>query len=215
VLPEIALARVPSTVDWVQAGTVPGVGATAYEAFTVHAPLAPGMRVFINGGAGGVGTYAIQVAKALGAQVTVTASGAKAGVVRELGADDVIDYTTADPYARVGDGFDVVLNAVRDAPIPRLRGLLRQGGVLVTLTGNPPQAGLAKLHNLVSPTRTVVMYVASSGEILRGLATMIENGQVRPVVEHVYTWDRLADAHRRVETGRVTGKVAVVPPPAG
>jgi NADPH:quinone reductase-like Zn-dependent oxidoreductase len=99
VLQETAVARVLSTLDWPQAGTVAGVGATAYEAFTVHAPLTPYVRVFINGGAGGVGTYAIQVAKALGASATVTTSSAKADIVRALVADDVIDCTTTDPYA--------------------------------------------------------------------------------------------------------------------
>lgn len=135
--------------------------------------------------------------------------------MRDLGADEVIDYTATDPYRQPTDGYEAILNAVRDAPLPRLRGLLRRGGTLVTLTGGPPQAGMAKLHNLVSPTRTVVMYVASDGAILEGLATMIERGQVRPIVEDVYPWDQLADAHRRVATGRVTGKVAVIPPPAG
>ncbi len=90
---EESLARVPSNLGLVEAGSVPGVGATAYEAFTVHAPLGPGMRVFINGAAGGVGTYAIQVAKTIGCHVTGTCSTAKADLVSRLGAE-VVDYTT-------------------------------------------------------------------------------------------------------------------------
>jgi NADPH:quinone reductase-like Zn-dependent oxidoreductase len=97
-VPEGYVAHVPSSLTWAEAGTVPGVGATAFEAFTVHAPLRPGMRVFINGGAGGVGTYAIQIARALGAEVTVTCSGAKAALVRELGAQHVVDYTKGDAF---------------------------------------------------------------------------------------------------------------------
>jgi NADPH:quinone reductase-like Zn-dependent oxidoreductase len=160
-LPESYFARVPSKLSWAEAGTVPGVGATAYEAFTVHAPLEPGMRAFINGGAGGVGTYAIQIAKAMGAEVTVTASG------------------------------------------------------LVTLTGIPPQAAWMKLRNLVSARRTVIMFVSTSGAILDGLATMIEQGKVRPIVERTYSWTELAEAHRRVESKHVTGKIAVVPSEPG
>ena len=214
VLPETYLARVPASLSWAEADTVPGVGATAYEAFTVHAPLNPGMRVFINGVAGGVGTYAVQVAKALGAEVTGTCSAAKAALVRELGADHVIDYTKGDPFAPGRCSYDVVLNAVRGAPLARLRPLLRRGGVLVTVTGTPPQAALAKVRNLVSSRRTVVFFVKTSGALLDGLAKMIEKGQVRPIVEKTYSWDELAEAHRRVETGRVVGKIAVVAPDA-
>ena len=211
-LPESSLARVPSKLSWAEAGTVPGVGATAYEAFAVHAPLEPGMRVFINGGAGGVGTYAIQIAKALGAEVTVTASGGKAAFVRELGAGHVIDYTQGDPFAQGASSYDVVLNAVRGPSLSRLRTLLRPGGVVVTLTGIPPQAAWMKLRNRLSSRRTVIMFVSTSGAILEGLAKMIEQGKVRPIVEKTYSWNQLAEAHRRVESQRVSGKVAVVPP---
>ena len=211
-LPETYFARVPANVSWAEAGTVPGVGATAYEAFTVHAPLEPGRRVFINGGAGGVGTYAIQIAKAFGAEVTVTASGGKAAFVRELGADHVIDYTKVDPFAQGSGAYHVVLNAVRGPSLRRLRCLLHPGGVVVTLTGIPPQAAWMKLRNLVSSRRTVIMFVSTSGAILEGLAKLLEEGKVRPIVEETYTWNELAAAHRRVETKRVVGKVAIVPP---
>jgi NADPH:quinone reductase-like Zn-dependent oxidoreductase len=211
-LPESYFARVPAKLGWAEAGTVPGVGATAYEAFTVHAPVKPGMRVFINGGAGGVGTYAIQIAKALGAEVTVTCSEAKAAFVRELGADQVIDYAKVDPFASGLGGYDVVLNAVRGPSLALLRKLLRPRGTLVTLTGIPPQAAWMKLRNLVASRRTVIMFVSTSGAILEGLAKMIEDDKVRPIVEKTYSWSELAEAHRRVESKHVTGKVAVVPP---
>jgi NADPH:quinone reductase-like Zn-dependent oxidoreductase len=214
-LPESSLARVPPNLSWAEAGTVPAVGAAAYEAFTVHAPVKPGMRVFINGGAGGVGTYAIQIAKSLGAEVTVTASGAKAAFVRELGADQTIDYTKFDPFAQGIESYDIVLNAVRGAPLSRLRQLLRSGGVLVTLTGIPPLALAAKVRNLFSSRRTVVMFTQSSGAILDGLAKLIEQGKVRPIVEKTYSWDELPGAHRRDESRHVKGKVAVVPPETG
>jgi NADPH:quinone reductase-like Zn-dependent oxidoreductase len=200
VLPESYLGRVPAALSWAEAGTVPGVGATAYEAFTVRAPLKPGMRVFINGAAGGVGTYAIQIAKALGAEVTATCSEAKASIVRDLGADHVIDYTKGDPFASGHGTFDVVLDAVRGTSLARLRQLLRPGGVLVTINGLPWDVPVAWLRNLVSSRRTVVFFVKTSGALLDGLAKMIEKGQVRPVVEKTYTWDELPEAHRRVET---------------
>jgi NADPH:quinone reductase-like Zn-dependent oxidoreductase len=173
------------------------------------------MRLFINGGAGGVGTYAIQIAKALGADVTVTCSPAKAALVRDLGAQHVIDYTKGNAFASGRDSYDVVLNAVRGAPLASLRALLCRHGVLVTLTGIPPQVLLAKVRNMVSPRRTVVMFVQTSGTLLEFLARLIEQRQVRPVVEKVYSWSELAEAHRRVESGRVAGKLAIVPPAAG
>ncbi|MBN1210464.1 MAG: NADP-dependent oxidoreductase [Myxococcaceae bacterium] len=211
-LPETFLGRVPPSLSWAEAGTVPGVGATAYEAFTVHAPVKPGMRVFVNGGAGGVGTYAIQIAKALGAEVTATCSQAKAELVRGLGADHTVDYTQADPFATGHDSYDVVLNTVRGPSLDPMRKLLKQGGTLVTVTGNPLEAAEAKVRNLVSSRRTAVFFVQTSGALLDGVGKLIESGKVRPIVEKTYTWDELAEAHRRVETGRVAGKVAVVPP---
>ncbi len=210
VVPATFLGRVPASLSWAEAGTVPGVGITAYEAFTVHAPVKPGMRVFINGGAGGVGTYAIQVAKALGAEVTATCSGAKSALVRSLGADQVLDYTQADPFAGGHESYDVVLNCVRGPSLAPMRKLLKKHGVLVTVTGSPLEVAEAKVRNLVSSQRTVAFYVQTSGALLEGLAQLIERGQVRPVVEQTYAWSELAEAHRRVETGRVAGKIAVI-----
>jgi NADPH:quinone reductase-like Zn-dependent oxidoreductase len=213
VVPEAALAIIPSKLSWAEAGSVPGVGATAFEAFTERAPLEPGMRVFINGGAGGVGTWAVQIAKALGAEVSVTCSASKAALMTELGADRVIDYTQGDPFAGDDRPYDVVFNTVRGAPLERLRALLRRGGSLVTITGDHPgQILTAKLRNLFSATRTVVFFVRSDGALLEGLGRLIEAGRVRPVIEKTYGWHELTDAHRRIESGRVVGKLAVLAP---
>lgn len=209
-LPAGFLARVPARLSWAEAGTVPGVGATAYEAFTVHAPLEPGMRVFINGGAGGVGTYAIQIAKALGADVAATCSPGKAELVRELGAD-VIDYASGDPFGTGRPLHDVVLNCVRGAPLAAMRPLLTRDGVLVTITGTPEEAALGHAPPAPGEPRTVVFFVKTDGGLLEGLAALMASGKVRPSVERTYGWAELAEAHRRVETGRVAGKVAVVP----
>ncbi|MCC6807079.1 MAG: NADP-dependent oxidoreductase [Deltaproteobacteria bacterium] len=211
VVPENYLGRVPSSLSWAEAGTVPGVGATAYEALTVHSTVKPGMRVFINGGAGGVGTYAIQIASALGAEVTATCSTQKTGLVRELGAAHVVDYTKEDPFSVGHDSYDIVLNCVRGPSLAPMRKLVKKGGALITVTGNPLESAEAKARNLLSSRRTVVFFVQTSGALLDGLGAMIESGKVRPVVERIYTWSELAEAHRRVETGRVVGKLAIVP----
>jgi NADPH:quinone reductase-like Zn-dependent oxidoreductase len=213
VVPESYLARVPAKLSWPEAGTVPGVGSTAYEALTEQAPLKEGMRVLINGGAGGVGTFAVQIAKALGANVTVTCSASKASLLGGLGADRVIDYTNEDPFAPGSAPYDVIFNTVRGAPFAAMRRLLRPGGTLVAVTGDHPGHVLAaRLRSLFSSHRTVVFFVRSSGVLLEGLNRLIEVGKVRPVVERTYSWDDLPEAHRRCESGRVTGKLAVVPP---
>jgi len=207
VVDERCLARVPERLDLVEAGSVPGVGATAYEAFTVHAPLGPGMRVFVNGAAGGVGTWAIQVARALGADVVGTCSTSKLELVRGLGAEP-LDYTVGDPFSEKG-AYDVVLNAVRGAPKGPLRSLLRDGGTLVTVVGSPVDAVTSKVGNLLRKTRLVPFFVSSESTCLEGLSELIAAGSVRPVIERTYPLGELAEAHRRVETGRVAGKVCI------
>ena len=194
---ETSLARVPERLDLVEAGTVPGVGATAYEAFTVHAPIGPGSRVFVNGIAGGVGLFAVQVASSLGAEVAGTCSPGKAELVRRLGGAP-IDYTRGDPFTGRG-GYDVVLNAVRGTDEAALRGLLGPGGKLVTIVGASSE----------STSDRVSFYVSSDATCLEGLSELIAAGKVDPVVERIYPLQELAEAHRRVETGRVTGKVAI------
>ncbi len=202
---EESLARVPANLGLVEAGSVPGVGATAYEAFTVHAPLEPGMRVFINGAAGGVGTYAIQVAKAMGCHVTGTCSTAKADLVSRLGAE-VVDYTQGDPFTRKG-GYDVVFNTVRGATEGELRELLRESGKLVTIVGGA--GGTDTPDDGGATTKVISFFVSSDATCLEGLSRLIEDGQVEPVIERVYPLVDLPEAHRRVETGRVAGKIGV------
>ena len=204
---EQSLARVPDTLDLVKAGSVPGVGATAYEAFTVHAPLEPGMRVFINGAAGGVGTFAIQVAKAMGAEVAGTCSTSKMDFVASLGAR-ALDYSKGDPMSRKG-GHDVVLNAVRGADESELLTLLKRGGRLVTIVGSPDDLAQSKAGDLKRSAEVIPFFVSSKAACLEGLSRLIEQGKVKPVIEKTYALADLPDAHRRVETGRVAGKVCV------
>jgi NADPH:quinone reductase-like Zn-dependent oxidoreductase len=212
VVPESCLSPLTAKLSWPEAGTVPGVGSTAYEALTEQAPLREGMRVLINGGAGGVGTFAVQIAKALGAHVTATCSASKTSLLVKLGADRVIDYAHEDPFALGAAPYDVIFNTVRGAPHAAMRRLLRPGGTLVTITGEHPGHVLAaRLRSMFSSRRTVVFFVRSSGALLEGLNRLIEADKVRPVVEATYSWADLAEAHRRCETGRVAGKLAIVP----
>ncbi|MAE69251.1 MAG: hypothetical protein CME06_02150 [Gemmatimonadetes bacterium] len=204
---EESLARVPENLDLVKAGSVPGAGATAFEAFTVHAPLEPGMRVFINGAAGGVGTFTIPVAKSMGAHVTGTCSTAKADFVSRLGAE-VIDYTKGNPFA-AKQSCDVVLNTVRGTDEGELRTMLARGGKLVTIVGTPVDLATSKLGSIVRTTKVIPFFVSSKSTCLEGFSKLIEDGEVEPIIEKAYPLVDLSQAHRRVETGRVTGKVCV------
>jgi NADPH:quinone reductase-like Zn-dependent oxidoreductase len=204
---EASLARVPDNLDLVAAGAVPGVGATAVEAFTVHAPIEPGMRVFINGAAGGVGTFAIQVAKALGADVTGTCSTSKADLVNSLGAQ-VVDYTDGDAFTQK-QTYDVVLNAVRGADENQLRTLLKDGGTLVTVVRRPGEPASPTNGGDVPCTSVIPFIVNSNSACLDRLSTMIEDNDVQPIIEKTYPLAELPEAHQRVETGRVAGKVCI------
>lgn len=207
-LPESQAAKIPPNLKTEDAGVVPGVGLTAYEAFVIHAPVEKGMRVLINGAAGGVGAFAVQVAKARGAHVTGVCRGAKAAFVRRIGADAVIDYETED-VLQSRHRFDVILQAARTDQLAGLRRLLKPGGRLVTITGGPVTMLGSKVRNVWSRQKTIAFIVKTSGKNLEGLSRMVEANLVRPHIDRSFSWRDLAEAHRRVETGRVTGKIAV------
>jgi NADPH:quinone reductase-like Zn-dependent oxidoreductase len=207
-IPESFAARTPRNISVAEAGVVPGVGMTAVEAFTTHAALKTGGEVLINGAAGGVGTYAIQIAKLMGARVTAVCSTGKINLVRELGADAVIDYTREELHG-ANARYDVILNCVRGMSDVKLTKLLEPRGTLVSIVGNPLQLPLLKLRNLFASKKIAAFFVATLGENLQTLTEWIEQGTVKPVIEKTYSWKQLADAHRHCETGRVAGKIAI------
>lgn len=201
------LAPVPTNLDLVTAGSVPGAGSTAFEAFYIHAPLEPGMRVFINGAAGGVGTLAIQVARAMGAEVTGTCSGAKVDLVHELGAE-AIDYNHGDPFSEK-QSYDVVFNLVRGSDENELRTMLQEDGKLVTVVAIANGNTAPAPGPLARSTSVTPFIVSSNAACLVGLSQLIESGAVEPVIERIYPLPDLTAAHQRVETGRAAGKVCV------
>ncbi|MBK7741770.1 MAG: NADP-dependent oxidoreductase [Saprospiraceae bacterium] len=207
-VPESYAAKIPNNISTVDAGVIPGVGMTAYEAFTVQASLKKGMKVLINGAAGGVGTYAVQIAKALEADVTAVCSTSKTQLVKGLGANMTIDYTLTDLLS-VPDKYDVILNCVRETPVFKIRKLLKPGGKLITITGNPIQVPLIKFLNFFSSMKIIVLMVKTDGKLLEGLSQLIEQNKVKIIIEKTYPIKNLAEAHRHVETGRTMGKVCI------
>ena len=207
-IPESYVAHSPKNIPIDEVGTVPGVGMTAMEAFSIHAPLKPGMKVLINGASGGVGTYAVQIAKYYGAVVTAVCAQRNIPLVKELGATVAVDYATEN-ILETSERFDVILNSVRANNNLRFKKLLKPGGKLLVIAGNPPEIILLKISNLFSSKKAKMFFVKTSGNILRQLTGLIETGKVRPVIEKIYSLKELAAAHKHMENGKVTGKIAI------
>ncbi|WP_448810709.1 NAD(P)-dependent alcohol dehydrogenase [Agromyces bauzanensis] len=204
----------PATVDAVHAAAVPVSGTTALQGLRL-AGVAPGQHVLVNGASGGVGGFAVQLAKAMGAEVTGVCRGSKADHVRAIGADHVIDHTTRD-FTAGGLRYDVIFDLVADHPLGRLRRALAPRGTLVLSSGKGGKVfgpvGRMIRASAVSPfvsQRLVALAARRNGEDLAELARRIDAGEVRPVVDEVFSLERAADALVRFESGSVRGKLVL------
>ncbi|MFE6596793.1 NADP-dependent oxidoreductase [Streptomyces albidoflavus] len=204
--PARAFTRKPTVIDHVQAGALPLVSLTAYQALIDTAGIGPGQRVLIHAAAGGVGHVAVQIAKAHGAYVIGTASAPKHDLLRELGADEVVDYRTTD-VAEAVDGVDMVLDPLGGETRARSVGLLRPGGTLVSLLsgGSAEEAAHAPERGV----RTATMLVEADHAGMNAVADLVAAGALRPRVEATFPLAEAAAAHRLGETGRTTGKIVL------
>ncbi|MCM3820466.1 NADP-dependent oxidoreductase [Streptomyces sp. DR3-1] len=204
--PARAFTRKPTVIDHVQAGALPLVSLTAYQALIDTAGIGPGQRVLIHAAAGGVGHVAVQIAKAHGAYVIGTASAPKHDLLRELGADEVVDYRTTD-VAEAVDGVDMVLDPLGGETRARSVGLLRPGGTLVSLLsgGSAEEAAYAAERGV----RTATMLVEADHAGMNAVADLVAAGALRPRVEATFPLAEAAAAHRLGETGRTTGKIVL------
>lgn len=197
------LAPKPSSLDHIHAAAIPLSGLTAWQALFDHANLPAEDRVLIHGAAGGVGTWAVQFAHWRGAHVIGTASRTKHAFLNELGADEVLDYTTVRFEEKIRD-VDVVLDTVGGDTLDRSWGILRRGGVLVTVAGDAPEEKAAKYgvrggSFLVQPNRIQ----------LTKIAQLIDAGTVRPIVEAVFPLSRAREAYERGLLGHNRGKLVL------
>jgi NADPH:quinone reductase-like Zn-dependent oxidoreductase len=213
VAPPAALVPAPATVPLADAAALPLAGMTAWQAVTQHARIAPGERVLINGAGGGIGGFAVQLVKHAGAYVLATASPRSASMVRELGADEVVDYT-AGPLGTgplsVGEPVDVVINcaAIGSAAAAALVPLARPGGRIVTVA-TPVEAsaesGVTAWH----------MVTRNDPADLAELVRLVDAGVVRLVVTARRTLADLPELHRLAESGGTHGKIIVTLQPPG
>ena len=200
--PAADLARKPASVDHLAAAAVPLGALTAWQALHDHAKLAPGQHVLVHGGAGGVGAYVTQLAAQYGARVTATASARDRDFVTGLGADEVLDYSGRfEDHVR---DVDVVIDLVVGTTTERSWQVLRSGGILVDIAEEPDQATGGR-----DDVRSVYFVVSPDGGQLRELASLVDAGQLRPVVSTVFELSALAEAFGALRGSRPPGKVII------
>ena len=224
---ESAVARKPASLSMEEAASIPLVGLTVWQALVEKANLKKGQKVFIQAGSGGVGTFAIQLAKHLGAFVATTTSTTNVDWVRRLGADVVIDYKQ-DDFESILHGYDVVLNSQDGKTLEKSLRILKPGGQLISISGPPDPAfaadigasGFVKLilRLLSSGVRRrakrlgvdyAFLFMKASGGQLREITPLIDAGAIRPVVDKVFPFESTNEAMAYVEAGRAKGKVVI------
>ena len=224
---ETSLAIKPKALTMEEAASIPLVGLTAWQALIQKANLQPGQKVFIQAGSGGVGTFAIQLAKHLGAFVATTTSTGNADWVKNLGADVVIDYKKAD-FENILHDYDVVLNSQDSATLAKSLSVLKPGGKLISISGPPDPAfgeeiGASWLMKTVMRLLSIgirrkakrrkvsfsFLFMRANGGQLREISALIDSGAIRPVVDQVFPFESTREAMDYVETGRAKGKVII------
>ncbi len=224
---EVSLAPKPASLTMEEAASIPLVGLTAWQVLVDKAQLKKGQKVFIQAGSGGVGTFAIQLAKHLGASVATTTSTTNVALVKRLGADVVVDYKTQD-FADVLRGYDVVVNSQDGKTLTKSLGVLQGGGKLISISG-PPDPEFGKEIAVPSFVKLVIrmlsagvrrkahglgigyafLFMKASGSQLREITRLIDAGVIRPVVDKVFTFEATNEALAYVESGRAKGKVVI------
>lgn len=213
---EDKLARKPENLTWDQAAAVAVSALPAWQGLTDVGRLEPGQRVLVTGASGGVGSYAVQLARALGAEVTGVCSAAKADLVRSLGADHVIDYASED-FTDGTREYDLILDIAGNTPLPRLRRALSRTGTVAIVggeqrgswTGGFGRQLRAPFVSLFVPQRLTMVASKERGSDLERLTPFLESGAVVPSIDRAYPLDRVREAMDHLVAGRVRGKVSV------
>src|SRR3954453_6165976 len=227
VVPESAAALKPENLDFVQAASIPMVGLTSWQALKERARLKPGQKVFIPAGSGGIGTFAIQLAKYFGAKVGTTTSTGNIDLVRSLGADEVVDYKTQQFDAVLRD-YDAVLGTLRGDAVETSLRILKRGSRIASLVG-PPDAAFARargmnvfmvlLFGLLS--RKMIrqagkigadysfVFVHPDGSQLAEIGELLKAERIRPVIDKVFPFEQAKEALAYLEKGRARGKIVV------
>jgi alcohol dehydrogenase len=219
------IALKPKNLNFEEAASIPLVGLTSYQALTDILQLKKGQKILIQAGAGGVGTFAIQLAKLMGATVATTASEAGANLVKSLGADEIINYKT-EKFEEILKNYDAVFDTLGDEILEKSFGIIKDGGKLVSVSGLPNArfgkeygsgffktllfsaashklTGLEKKHNV----QYTFLFMKPSGEQLRIIANFIETGKIKPIIDKVFSFKDAQKAMEYAESGRAKGKI--------
>ncbi len=203
------VALKPKTLNFAEAAATPLAGLTALQGLRI-AQVGPGTKVLIIGASGGVGTFAVQIAKAMGAMVTGVCSTANVALVKKLGADEVIDYRQ-EAFTDRQDDFDVVFDVTSYQSLASCWGLLKDGGVFVSTGGNATAIiGAMRDRILCQQKKSKSVWVSPNRQDLEQLAAYIDQGLVRPVIDSQYAFEKVNDAYVRSKSGRSVGKVVVL-----
>ena len=221
------IAPIPSNMSFEEAASIPLVGFTASQALVEKGGMRAGSQVLIHAGAGGVGTFAIQYAKAHGAYVATTASKKRFQLLKALGADEIIDYRSEKFEDRLSD-FDIVLDSLGSTVHEASYKVLKKGGVLVTILGIPDPdtvaeitsnpiiklvARLSRWNNRRKAAKHGAIYkhhwMVSNGAQLKEIAALIEAGKIRAVIDRTYPLDQVQQAFEYSQTGRAEGKIII------
>lgn len=221
------VALKPTNISMEEAASIPLVGLTAWQALIEQSNVQKGQKVFIQAGSGGVGTFAIQLAKYMGATVATTASEKSFDVLKNLGADVLIDYKTQDFEDALID-YDVVLNSQDNKTLEKSFEVIKPGGKIVSISG-PPTPVFAEEHRLPWYVKLATRFLSSkvrkrakkqnvnysflfmtaNGKQLSEITHLIENGKIKPVIDKVFAFEKTNDALQYIESGRAKGKVVI------
>ncbi len=197
------IAPKPQSLDFIQAAAVPLASQTAWQGLFEEGGLRQGQRVLIHGASGGVGTFAVQFAKVAGAYVAGTASERNLELIRSLGVDEPIDYRSQD-FSRLARDMDLVLDTIGGKTQEASWGVLKKGGVLVSTLGindsRPPEAAGKTGKGMV---------MVSKGNRLREIGKLIDAGKVKVIIEKVFPWNEIRQAHELSQSGRARGKIVL------
>ncbi len=199
----------PSNMTHEQAAAVPLAATTALQALRDKGEIEKGQKVLINGASGGVGTFAVQIAKAWETEVTAVCSGKNAELVRSLGADKVIDYTQQD-FTKDTAKYDIIFDVVSNRSFSECKNSLQPKGIYVTLLPSPDIL-LHSFLTLFSPGKKAKLFVAkANGKDLAYLKDLIEAGKMRSVIDRAYPLSEVAAAHAYSEGGHAVGKIVII-----
>lgn len=227
VVPESAAAHKPANLDFVQAASIPMVGLTSWQALQERLQLTPGQKVFIPAGSGGIGTFAIQLAKHFGATVGTTTSSGNVALVRALGADQVVDYKKDDVEQILHD-YDAILGTLRGDALEKSLAILKPGSKVVSLIG-PPDAAFARARGMNFIMKTIFgllsakiirrarqhdadysfLFMRPDGGQLAEIGALLAAERIRPVIDQVFSFEQAKEGLAYLEQGRAKGKVVV------